>query len=42
MWPELLVPHSVFEKIGTYNTKIFPFSLSDYEDSINPVNPNLE
>ena len=33
------VPHSVFEKIGTYNTKIFPFSLSDYEDSINPVNP---
>lgn len=30
------IPHSVFDKIGKYNSKIFPFSLSDYEDFINP------
>ena len=30
------IPHSVFEKIGKYNIKIFPFSLSEYEKVNNP------
>lgn len=33
------IPHSVFEKIGRYNTKIYPFSLSDYENNTTPVKP---
>lgn len=30
------IPHSVFEKIGKYNIKIFPFSLSEYDTITNP------
>ena len=33
------IPHSVFEKIGKYNVKLFPFSLSDYENEVRPVKP---
>lgn len=33
------IPHNVFEKIGKYNIKIFPFSLNDYEDDITPKIP---
>jgi len=33
------IPHSVFEKIGKYNIKIFPFSLSEYEEMNNPKPP---
>lgn len=33
----LTIPHRVFKKIGQYNIKIFPFSMSDYEAEVNEV-----
>ena len=33
----ITIPHDVFEKIGKYNVKIFPFSLENYEDEVRPA-----
>ena len=33
------IPANVFNQIGKYNTKIFPFSLSDYENEVRPDTP---
>jgi hypothetical protein len=33
----ITIPHSVFKNIGKYGAKIFPFSLSDYENEVRPV-----
>lgn len=33
----ITIPHSVFDKIGKYNVKIFPFSFDDYEQQVRPA-----
>ena len=33
----ITIPHEVFDKIGKYNVKIFPFSFDDYEQQVRPV-----
>ena len=33
----ITIPHSVFKNIGKYGAKIFPFSLSDYENEVRPA-----
>tara|TARA_B110000503_G_scaffold102008_1_gene152380 strand:- start:10076 stop:11416 length:1341 start_codon:yes stop_codon:yes gene_type:complete len=33
----ITIPHSVFKNIGKYGAKIYPFSLSDYENEVRPV-----
>ena len=33
----ITIPHSVFKNIGKYGAKIFPFSLSDYENDVRPA-----
>ena len=35
----ITIPHNVFDKIGKYNVKIFPFSFDDYEQQVRPVQP---
>ena len=30
------IPHNVFDNIGKYNIKLFPFSLNDYEEELEP------
>lgn len=35
----ITIPHDVFENIGKYNIKIFPFSLENYEQQVRPVQP---
>ena len=37
----ITIPHSVFKNIGKYGAKIFPFSLSDYENEVRPVEPPI-
>jgi hypothetical protein len=36
------IPHNVFDKIGRYNIKLFPFSLNDYEEELAPPKPIKE
>ena len=33
----ITIPHSVFKNIGKYGAKIYPFSLSDYENEVRPA-----
>lgn len=33
----ITIPHDVFENIGKYNIKIYPFSLDDYENQVRPA-----
>ena len=33
------IPHNVFDNIGKYNIKLFPFSLNDYEEELEPPPP---
>jgi hypothetical protein len=33
----ITIPHNVFDKIGRYNIKIFPFSFDDYEEQVRPA-----
>jgi hypothetical protein len=33
----ITIPHRVFNKIGQYNIKLFPFSFNDYEEQVRPV-----
>jgi hypothetical protein len=33
----ITIPHNVFDKIGKYNVKIFPFSFDDYEQQVRPA-----
>lgn len=35
----ITIPHNVFDKIGRYNIKIFPFSFDDYEEQVRPAKP---
>ena len=36
------IPHNVFDNIGRYNIKLFPFSLNDYEEELAPTKPIKE
>jgi len=33
----ITIPHEVFDKIGKYSIKIFPFSFDDYEQQVRPA-----
>ena len=33
----ITIPHNVFNKIGRYNVKIYPFSFDDYEQQVRPA-----